>query len=138
MISNPWQWSVAIVDLGALELAGVIDVNGFPFREEIEAGLTGFAMTVASAAHAAERELDLGAGGAVVDVNQAGEYVAHGCEGPVHVLCKDRGGQTILRTVVDLDGLLQRADLDDGENGSEDLFPFEGGTRKDTVEQVGW
>jgi hypothetical protein len=49
-------------------------------------------MSVAGAADATERELDLSASGAMIDVHQPAEDVAHRSECLVNILCKDRSG----------------------------------------------
>src|SRR3990172_8469030 len=73
----------AVIDLGALQPSRVIHVNGLPLGEHFQRGLAGFAVPVARAAYAAERKLDLRAGGAVADVHQPAEDIAHSGEGAV-------------------------------------------------------
>src|ERR1035437_6112069 len=48
-----------VVDLGALELARVVDVDRLPLGEDVQRGLPGFAVPVAGVLRAAEREVDL-------------------------------------------------------------------------------
>src|SRR4029077_15374640 len=84
---------LVIVDLGSLNFAAVIDVNGFPFAERIDRRLSCLAMAVSGPARAAERKLNLGPRGAGVDVNDACRDVAHGAIRLVHVLREDRRGE---------------------------------------------
>src|SRR5438034_5724641 len=51
-VNAHWQkWftraASSVVDLGALELVGIIDVDGLPFGEEINGGDGGFAVAIA-------------------------------------------------------------------------------------------
>ena len=51
-----------VVDLRALELAGVVDVDRLPLGEDVERGLARLAVAVAGVLRAAERQVHLGAG----------------------------------------------------------------------------
>src|SRR5205823_4942044 len=46
-----------VVDLGALEFAAVVDVEGFPFGKDVE-DVAAFAVTVAGGFHAAEGQMN--------------------------------------------------------------------------------
>src|SRR2546430_12197597 len=45
--------------LRLLQLAAVVDVDGLPFREDVEGGLTRFAVAVARVLRTSEREMHL-------------------------------------------------------------------------------
>src|SRR4051794_16311409 len=79
-----------VVDLGALEAPGVVDVDRLPLRIGVKRRVPGFAMAVAGALHAAEREVRLGADRAGVDVNDAGLEIVHRPERRVRVAREDR------------------------------------------------
>src|SRR4029450_451347 len=49
------------VDLGALRVAGIVDVDRLPLREHVERGLARLAVAVAGVLRATEREVNLGA-----------------------------------------------------------------------------
>src|SRR5208337_4511817 len=87
--------SLRIIDLGALELVGVIDVDGFPCGEEVE-GAEAFAVAVAGVLDAAEGQMHLGTDGGRVDVGDAGFEVAHGCEGAIDVARIEGSGEAVV------------------------------------------
>jgi len=91
----PTETPIRVVDLGALELVGVVDVEGFPFGVEIDGGDCGFAVAVAGFLSAAEGQVSFGADGWRVDVDDAGEQVANGVKGAVHVARVDRGREAV-------------------------------------------
>src|SRR5438552_13107017 len=78
------------IDLRALKLARVIDVDRLPLGVDVERGAAGLTMTVAGRLHTAERELDLRTDGARVDVDDPGLGVAHEAERVIHVPRVDR------------------------------------------------
>src|SRR5712664_51356 len=57
------QISLRVVDLGALELIGVVDVQRLPLGVEVDGGDGGFAVAVAGFLGAAERQDSIGADG---------------------------------------------------------------------------
>src|SRR5260370_8132298 len=72
--SNP-PWPIGgitseliVVDLGALELVGIVDVDGLPLGEKVDGGNGGFAVTVAGLLRAAEGQVGFRAGRRSVDV----------------------------------------------------------------------
>ena len=73
----------AHVDLRALQLARVVDIDALPLAEEVERGLTHLAMAIAGGLGAAERQVRLRPDRAVVDVAQAGVKVSDAAEGKV-------------------------------------------------------
>src|SRR3954447_11805237 len=79
-----------IVDLRALQLAAVVDVDRLPLREHVERGLPRFAMAVAGLLHPAERQVHLGARRSGVDVGDPGLQVPHRLERLVDVAREDR------------------------------------------------
>src|SRR5580765_6512728 len=123
--SLPWYscrfiHTSVVVDLRALHLAAEVHVEALPLGERVEHGVAGLAVAVAGAARAAERQVRLGAGGAVVHVDDAGGEVAHRGERGVHVRGEDRRRQPERRGVVDRDRLLERADAEEAHDGPED------------------
>src|SRR5215210_1184238 len=73
----PRRRMLDVVDLRALELAGVVDVDRLPLREDVERRLARLAVAVAGLLHAAERQVHLRARRARVDVRDPGLKVAH-------------------------------------------------------------
>src|SRR5258708_1235219 len=82
-----------VVDLGALELVGVVDVEGFPLGEEVDRGDGCFAVAVAGFLCAAEGQMGFGTDGGRVDVDDAGVEIADGLERTIHVMGVDGGGE---------------------------------------------
>src|SRR4051812_32661923 len=82
--------SLVVVDLRALQLAAVVDVDRLPLGEDVERGLPRFAVAVARLLHSAEREVNLCAGRSGVDVGDAGLQVAHRLERLVDIAREDR------------------------------------------------
>src|SRR6476469_6978893 len=82
--------NLVVVDLRALQLAAVVDVDRLPLGEDVERRLARFAVAVARLLHPTEREVHLGAGRPGVDVGDAGLEVAHRLERLVHVAREDR------------------------------------------------
>ena len=77
---------ILFVNLGLLYLAGEIDIDRFPLRENIQGGGAGLAMTITRLFGAAERKMYFGADRRRIDIENAGKQVAHGDKGPVYVL----------------------------------------------------
>src|SRR5579884_2185574 len=74
-------------------------VDAFGLAELFDGDGAEFAVAVAAGFHAAEGQVNLGAGGAGVDVDEAGLDVTHGAEGDAHVLGEDGGREAIFRRV---------------------------------------
>ncbi len=66
-----YEYPSVVIDLGALEFVGIVDVHGFPFGEEIDGSDGGFAMTVAGLLRAAKRQMRFGADGRSIHINDA-------------------------------------------------------------------
>src|SRR5712692_8738599 len=115
-----WKDLFGVVDLGALELVGVVDVEGLPFGVEIDGGDGCLAVAVAGFLGAAERQMCFGADGWRVDIDDAGEQVADGVKGAIHIARVDRGGQAVWDAVGYFHGSLQASDGDHRNYGSED------------------
>ena len=111
-----------VVDLRALELARVVDVDRLPLGEDVERRLAGLAVAVAGRLDAAERQVHLGAGRAGVDVGDPGLEVAHRAEGAVDVAGVDRGREPVLHRVRRGDRLLEALDRDQRGRRPEDLL----------------
>src|SRR5712672_1433787 len=69
-----------VVDLGALEFVGIVDVDCFPFGEKIDGGNGGFAVAVAGLLGTAKGQVRLGADGRGIDVDNSRVEVARGLE----------------------------------------------------------
>src|SRR4051812_28862427 len=111
-----------VVDLRALELARVIDVERLPLREDVERCLPRLALPVAGVLRAAERQMHLGARRAGVDVGDPGLKVAHRPEGAVHVAREDRGREPVTNLVRDPDRLVEALARDQPGRRAEDLL----------------
>src|SRR5882762_8913588 len=111
-----------VVDLGALEFVGVVDVEGFPFGVEIDRSDGGFAVAVAGFLRAAEGQVGFGADGWRVDVDDAGEQVADGVKGAIHVARVDRGREAVGHAVGYFHGFFQASDGDYRNHRAEDFF----------------
>src|SRR5690606_25677874 len=107
-----------VVDLGLLELAGEVHVDGLRLGEELEDLPAALAVAVAGGLDAAERHVRLGPDRRAVDVGDAGLDVAHRAEGARHVLRVDRRREPVLRAVGDGDGFFERRDFEHGEDGA--------------------
>src|SRR4029079_12097617 len=84
-----------VVDLGALETSGEVDVDRLPLGVGVESDVAGLAVAVAGLLPATERQVDLRAGGSRVDVDDAGLEFAHRAEGRVHVASEDARREAI-------------------------------------------
>src|SRR5664279_2738853 len=111
-----------VVDLGALELARVVDVDRLPLGEDVQRGLPGFAVPVAGVLRAAEREVDLGARRVFVFKREAAHEIAHCAECLVDVAREDRRRETEPDAVRDADRLVEVAHLDQRGRRPEDLL----------------
>src|SRR3990170_5253934 len=110
------------IDLGALQLARVIDVDALPLAEEIERRLADLAMPVAGRLDPAEREMRLRADGAVVHVPETRLEVADAAEGEVHVVREQGGREAVLHAVHDAHRLVPVVHRYHRCNGAEDLL----------------
>src|SRR5258708_36258231 len=99
-----------VVDLGALEFVGVVDVEGFPFGVEVDGGDGGFAVAVAGFLGAAEGQVGFGADGWRVNIDDTGEQVANGVKGAIHVARVDLGGRRIIKKKSYLHGMMEGSD----------------------------
>src|SRR5262245_37233830 len=111
-----------VVDLGALERAGVVDVDGLPLREHVERGLARLAVAVSGLLDATERQMHLGADRARVDVRDAGLEVAHRAKGTVHVAGEDRRREAVADAVRDPERLGLVPEADERQGRAEDLL----------------
>src|SRR6266404_1892678 len=114
--------SLGVVDLGALQLVRVVDVESLPLRVEVDGGDGCFAVAVAGFLGAAEGQMRFGADRGGVDVNDAGVQVADGLERAIHVVRVDRGGEAVRHAIRNLYRFLEIRDRDHGHNGTEDFF----------------
>src|SRR5690348_1109320 len=125
-----------VVDLGALEFVAVVDVDGFPGGEEVE-GAQAFAVAVAGVLDAAEGQVNFCTNRRSVDVGDAGFEVADGREGAVKVLGVESAGEAVVDGVGDLNALLEGVELDERDDGAEDLFARDAHGGSDAAED-GW
>src|SRR5215472_9002977 len=114
--------SSSVVDLRALELVGIIDVDALPFGEEINGGNGGFAVAIASLLGAAKRQMGFCPNRGRVNVDDSGVQVACRLESAVHVSRVNRSGKTVSRPVRNFDGLAQAADRNHRNDRAEDFF----------------
>src|SRR5438477_4308603 len=110
------------VDLRALELARVVDVDRLPLGEDVERRLAGLTVAVARVLRAAEGQVHLGADRPGVHVRDPGLEVAHRPERVVDVAREDRGREPILDPVRDADRLVDVAHLHERGRRAEDLL----------------
>jgi hypothetical protein len=94
-------YQVIGVNLGTLQAPTVIYVYGLPLGKDFQRSLTRLAVAVASAAGAAERELDLCPDGTGVDVNDTSRDVSDRLERRVDVRVKIELDRPYGRPVVD-------------------------------------
>src|SRR5712664_68959 len=112
---SKWEDLFRVVDLSALELVGIVDVEGLPFGVEVDGGDSGFAVAVAGFLGAAERQVGFGADGWGVHIDDAGEQVADGVKGVIPI-------GSLEEAVGYLHGFLQASDGDHRNYGAEDFF----------------
>src|SRR6267142_556617 len=119
---SKWEDLFRVVDLSALELVGIVDVEGLPFGVEVDGGDSGFAVAVAGFLGAAERQVGFGADGWGVHIDDAGEQVADGVKGAIHVARVDRGREAVGHAVGYFHGFFQASDGDYRNHRAEDFF----------------
>ena len=110
------------VDLRALQPPAVVHVDRLPLGEKLQRAQARFAVAVARAARPAERQLDLRADGARVHVNDPVESSRIATFAALISRVKMLLDSPKLRIVVDRDGLVQIAHLDQREHRPEDLL----------------
>src|SRR5713101_3120096 len=116
------QPKLIIVNLGALELVRVIDVNSFPLGEEIDGGDGGLAMSVAGLLGAAEGQVGFGANRGRIHVDDPRVEIAGCLKCAVHLACVDRSRKTVDDAVGNIDGLLEIVHRNHGNDRSEDFL----------------
>ena len=120
-ISETIHGSLSVIDLGALEVVAVVDVDGLPCGVEVN-GAVAFAMAVAGLFDAAEGQVNFCADGGGVHVGDAGFEVADGGEGAVDVACVERCGEAIVDAVGNLDGFFDGVEFDQGDHRAGKTF----------------
>ena len=55
------RWNLDVIDLGSLQTAAEIDVDGFPFREDVQRRGAGFAVSIPGVLGPAKRQVHFGA-----------------------------------------------------------------------------
>src|SRR6516225_875988 len=84
-ITRSLGW-LRVVDLGALQLTAVVEVDGLPFRVEVQRRRSRLAVAVARLLGASEGQVGFGADRGGVYVKDARLHVAHSPKSVVHVL----------------------------------------------------
>ena len=97
-----------LVDLGFLKFAGMIDVQGFPFAEDVQNLRSRFAMAVAGRLCSAERKVNFRTDRRLIHIANSGVKFLHRIERIVHVLRVDRRRKSVFHAVHDLDRLVER------------------------------
>src|ERR671931_2023240 len=133
-LSESGRSSGSSVDLGLLELPGVVDVDRLPLGEDVQRGLARLAVAVPGVLRAAEGQVHLGADRARVDVRDPGHEVAHRAEGLVHVAGEDRRREAEADSVRDADRLVEVAHRDERRRRPEDLLLGDPHLRLDVAE----
>src|SRR5260370_9184721 len=113
---------LVVVDLRPLQLVRIIDVDGLPFREEIDGRDRRFAMPVASLLGAAEGQMRLGPNRRRVHVNDSGVKVARGLKSLIHIARINRRRQSVRNAVSHFNSLLEAIDWNDRDDGTKNLF----------------
>src|SRR5580704_1927691 len=111
-----------VINLGALEFVGVVDVDGFPLREEVDGGDGGFAVAVAGLLGAAEGEMRFGPDSGRVHIDDAGVKVPHRGKGAIDVARIDGRGEAVRHAVGDFDSLLKTINRNERNHGTKDFF----------------
>src|SRR5229473_7308655 len=126
--SNP-PWPVGsitseliVIDLGALELVGIVDVDGLPLGEKVDGSNGGFAVAVAGLLGAAERQVCFSADCRSVYIDNSGIEIARSLEGAIHVSRINRSGKPIGHAVRHIDGLFETAKRNHRNNRAENLL----------------
>src|SRR5256885_13452497 len=101
-----------VVDLRALQLIGVVDVQRLPLGVEVDGGDGCLAMAIAGLLGAAKGQMRLGPNGRRIDINDAGEQIARRAEGAIHVARINRCGKAIGHAISHIDGFVEAADGD--------------------------
>src|SRR5688572_18811016 len=109
------------IDLRTLELAAEVNVDAFPFGEDVQ-DVAAFAVAVAGLADSAEGEMDFRADCGGVDVDDSGLHVAHRPKRPVHIGCVDGAAQSELDSVYDGNRVVHAVARNHAGRGSEDLL----------------
>src|SRR3954463_296159 len=110
------------VDLGPLELAGVVDIADLRLGIELVDLPSTLPVAIAGCLDAAEREVRLGPDGGCVDISDAVVQLLHGAEGQVDAPGVNRAGESVSHVVVHPDCLIKRFYPYHTENRSENLL----------------
>src|SRR6266404_2502060 len=122
------------VDVGFTLTPGEVYIHGFQLGEEIDGYAAHFAHADAGGFHAAEGKLRLAADRGRVDVRDAGLDAIDELKDLGGVVRIKRAGQAITNGVSDMQGFVETAHANDGEDGAEDLLLRDGGVRRDVIE----
>src|SRR5215471_18675042 len=110
------------IDLRALQLIRIVDVDRLPLCIKVDSAQSAFAMPVARGLGPAERQVHLGADGRRVYVSDAGVDITHGAEGLVDVASIDGRRKPIRNPVGDIDGLVESLATDQADHRPKYLF----------------
>src|SRR5882762_1915947 len=126
--SNP-PWSTGsiiseliVIYLCALELVGIVDVDGLPLGEKVDGGNGGFAMAVAGLLRAAEGQVCFSADCRSVYIDNSSIEIARRLEGAIHVARVDGGGKSVGYAVRHIDCLFQAVNGNYRNDRAENLL----------------
>src|SRR6266849_955312 len=126
--SNP-PWPIGsitseliVVDLGALELVGIVDVDGLPLGEKVDGSNGGFAVAVAGLLCAAEGQVCFRPDCRSVYIDNSGIEIAGSLDSAILVACVDGRGKSVSHTVRHIDCLFQAVYGNYRNNRAENLF----------------
>src|SRR6266852_580097 len=126
--SNP-PWSTGsikseliVIDLGALKLVGIVDVDGLPLGEKVDGSNGGFAVTVAGLLGAAEGQVCFSADCRSVYIDNSGIEIAGSLESAIHVSRVDGSGKSVSHAVRHIDCLFQAVNGNHRNNRAENLL----------------
>src|SRR5260370_14184062 len=122
------------VDVGFTLAPGEVYVHGFQLGEEIDGHAAHFAHADAGGFHSAEGKLRLAANRGRIDVRNAGLDAIDELKDLRGVVRIKRAGQAITDGVGHVQGLIETAHANDGENRPEDLLLRAGGVGRDVIE----
>src|SRR6266852_4174640 len=122
------------VDVGFTLAPGEVYIHGFQLGEEIDGNPAHFAHADAGGFHSAEGKLGFAANGGRIDVRNAGLDAIDELKDFGGVIRIKRAGQAVANGVGDVQGFVETAHANDGEDRAEDLLLRNGRARSDVIE----
>ena len=111
-----------LVDVGSLQGAAVVEEYGLRLGELLDRRRSRLPVPVTGVLRAPEWQMDLGADGGCVEIDEAGVQLTDGSQRPGRVPGVDRGGKAVARPVGYCDGFIVPIDPDDCDRRPEDLL----------------